>query len=325
MRDNAPATPAPAALPNTAVRVVKASKMLQGDDKLVYEAIQWFDGYSRAKGMPGAYISAPALGDRLGRSGDAIEHVRRKLVSLGLLGHNGRPGKARRYWPLLPAECVPSSSKPQPPEMGICRDRLDAIIVRRNGATTSAIPEPSTAQPSAPFSYRPEEYRPYETKTERNLRVIRETGEEMDREEVAERVANGAIDATFTEINGADCERNGADGAPTLIDRGSKEVGGREELVSAPTSSLERKLSITPTSTSTDGGAEQVIANAIQEEGARSQGATQEEARYVELSARLDRQRSEFESAPDSRKDVLAAQIRGTAKALAMFKQDPAA
>lgn len=134
----------------SAVRVVRASKILRATDKLVWAELHTFDSASRKKGERGAYISASGLAERLGMTKDEVEHVRRKLVALELLGTSGH-GKAARYWPLLPPAAI-ASRRPQSDELQRCAAALDAhVAALPNGATIRAIreaaPQPPASQP----------------------------------------------------------------------------------------------------------------------------------------------------------------------------------
>lgn len=121
----------PAKPPFSAGRVVKQSLMLDDSLKML-----WLEHVALC-GPEGAYIGATALGQRIGKSREAIERGRRELMRLGLLiaGARGR-GQTGTYFHTLPRECLPSSDRPTVAEVARLAERLDTHIRRvRSGVT----------------------------------------------------------------------------------------------------------------------------------------------------------------------------------------------
>lgn len=248
-------------LPYAAQRAVYASRRLEPADKLVWGALHGLDSASRKKGQRGAYIGASSLADRLGMTQHQIEHIRRKLVRLGLLATDGGRGqRGARYWPLLPegvTALLPASKRDDwTRTIQASRDALDATLsMTANGADGRAIAAPdaggSMAQMAAPLPT-PQQFR---------LPRLDDASRRTGMAQIAETL--GASMARIAPTNGADATSHYKD-----LEVGEK-VGERMESVSAPTS-LQSVSEDQCISTLPQGGAMKPVAYATKKDGAKA-------------------------------------------------------
>ncbi|MFI4978335.1 MAG: hypothetical protein ACHQC8_06670 [Solirubrobacterales bacterium] len=111
------------------VLLVRASRELGDGQKLLLETMHGYDREGLT-GMEaeGCYLSAPKLADNLGWTTARVEHVRRDLVTLGLLDARARRGRAGgRYFLTPPPGTIPSKAQPGP-ELSACRDAFDVHV-----------------------------------------------------------------------------------------------------------------------------------------------------------------------------------------------------
>lgn len=289
-------------LPFCTVRVVRASRLLEAVDKLLWGELHTFDTASRRKGEAGAYIGARALAERLGATEHAIEHGRRRLIALGLLATNGGRGRrGARYYPLLPASAVPTSEKPSPEMMTRCAAVLDAHIASaRNGATTCAIPGGTMAQQSSAKSA----FFPFPLADDEPVspgpRIRRVGGRSIGdvlRDELPYFTADDLPGMAqqprpTTPNNGARNDENGADGASTIEEVRKKQGGGEVGVsASAPSSpSCDSTASTLSPPSSAEDGAGTDCARAHDEAGANDKTAAQERQRAADIALRANYQ-----------------------------------
>jgi hypothetical protein len=116
------------------VRVVKAATELTSGQKLL-----WLEIWGLADKSPDrCYMGAGNLGRRVGMGSDNVEKVRRELKRSGVLGSAERPGKRESsWWPILPANCSPSSERPSDDEVCQLAHVLDDHIRRTREADHS--------------------------------------------------------------------------------------------------------------------------------------------------------------------------------------------
>jgi hypothetical protein len=135
-------------------RVVKAATELTLGQKFVYLELCGLCGEN------GAYMSAENLGRRIAMTRDYIEQVRRELTGAALLRSERRPGqRGATWWPVLPAECLPTSRRPSDEEVVTLAARLDAHIRRARGSTEAppgapVVPTKIQRGPSTPRLFR---------------------------------------------------------------------------------------------------------------------------------------------------------------------------
>ncbi len=132
----------PPRLPFCATRVVKGSLLLSDSLKLI-----WLEHYAldRVRG-DGAYIGAGPMGQRLGKSRDAINSARRELLRLQLLVAAARArGMTGTYFPALPAASIPTSERPVVETVTAATEQLDLHIRK----VRSVAPAPESGAPSA--------------------------------------------------------------------------------------------------------------------------------------------------------------------------------
>ncbi len=111
-------------LPFTATRVLKASNELSAGLKLL-----WLEVYALDNGEQGCWAGPDTLAQRLGVQRATVEDRRRELVRSGVLESHMVPGQRTRSWyPTVPPDCIPTSSRPTMAEISNCAGRLDGVI-----------------------------------------------------------------------------------------------------------------------------------------------------------------------------------------------------
>lgn len=130
-------------LSKTAIRVVKASAVLDSIDKLV-----WIEIYHLDQGPDGCYMRPDVLAGRVGRSRDTVERSRRRLKECALLRSVHRKGYCDSWYVDLPPECVLASSRPSDEEVFGAAARLDEMLALSANVAhgrQNAAPQPGTS------------------------------------------------------------------------------------------------------------------------------------------------------------------------------------
>lgn len=138
----------PDRVPWSATHVVKASPYLPWGAKAVWLELQALDN-----GPEGAWISAKALGARLGLNEHTVKKHRTKLMDYGLLEMEiGLPRRRTSSWfPALPADCIPRNKKLTPESLEALAGLLDARLTgAAHGTGTNEGPAPHTVPVPVP-------------------------------------------------------------------------------------------------------------------------------------------------------------------------------
>lgn len=134
-------TPRPPKLPFAAARVLKASQELSAFLKLLWGEMYGFD----KGGAKGCYAGPRTLAERLGVQPGTVEDARRELVRVRLLAYQEVPRQRTRSWyPVVPPDCIPTSSRPTPADISSCAGRLDGFIRQAR----LSVREPTPLSPS---------------------------------------------------------------------------------------------------------------------------------------------------------------------------------
>jgi len=145
----------PPKLPWCATHVVKACHELTPAEKLT-----WCEHMMLDNGLDGCYAGAGPLAARLGCSRHTVEIHRRRFVAADLLTRGRAPAGYTDHWfPTLPPQCVPPSTRLSADLVARLADRLDLHLRRLKGtANRPATPadhalDPSTMAPSTPADH----------------------------------------------------------------------------------------------------------------------------------------------------------------------------
>ncbi len=142
----------PPKLPWCATHVVKACQEMTPAEKL-----SWVEHMVLDNGLDGCFAGAGQLAARLGCTRHTVEIHRRRFIAADLLERRSQgPGFTDHWFPTLPPQCVPPSTRLSADLVARLADRLDLHLRRLKGtANRPATPadhegDPSTMAPSTP-------------------------------------------------------------------------------------------------------------------------------------------------------------------------------
>ena len=142
----------PPKLPWCATHVVKACQELTPAEKL-----SWVEHRALDHETDGCYAGAGQLAARLGCSRHTVEIHRRRFIAADLLERRSAgPGLTDHWYPTLPPQCIPPSTRLSADMVARLADRLDLHLRRLKGrAERPPTPadhegDPSTTTPSTP-------------------------------------------------------------------------------------------------------------------------------------------------------------------------------
>jgi len=124
------------------------------------EKLSWVEHMALDNGLDGCYAGAGQLAARLGCARHTIEIHRRRFIAADLLERRSQgPGFTDHWFPTLPPQCVPPSTRLSADMVARLADRLDLHLRRLKGtANRPATPadhegDPSTMAPSTPAQH----------------------------------------------------------------------------------------------------------------------------------------------------------------------------
>src|SRR6266516_2652924 len=145
----------PPQLPWSATHVVKACQEMTPAEKL-----SWVEHMVLDNGLDGCFAGAGQLAARLGCARHTVEIHRRRFIAADLLERRSQgPGFTDHWFPTLPPQCVPPSTRLSADFVARLADRLDLHLRRLNGRPERLpTPEdhegdPSTMAPSTPADH----------------------------------------------------------------------------------------------------------------------------------------------------------------------------